>query len=316
MATRPNRSYSTCSKRRQPRWPKWQERLRSECVPITPLTWPMRLASWQWVVTRSSFTVGTRSEASDTSSRCQRALRNQSYAGSFRAPPRWAPLGCAAWANGRVDLRGDLRRRDADWTWHCAPLDEWDGSIPRRKEPPLNRFAGRGELRQEAVAGSVDFGAAISCQLGSHQSIVSVEYVAPPVVAQPHRFRGRADKSRGPPLTSTGSPPTKRLVTRRVAPDPTRANSCSRSRAVRRKTSVEVRWRCRDCEARHKSTPSGIGMWAIRVADRRVCVGGGASVRRGWRRVAVVDVHSADGPALGSALCATATEPWPPAGGI
>jgi hypothetical protein len=57
----------------------------------------------------------------------------------------WAPHGgppwdALLWANGRVDLPGDLRRPDADWMWHCAPLDEWDGSIPRREEPPPNRF--------------------------------------------------------------------------------------------------------------------------------------------------------------------------------
>lgn len=30
------------------------------------------------------------------------------------------------WANGRTAF-GDLPRL-SDWAWHCAPLDEWDGS--------------------------------------------------------------------------------------------------------------------------------------------------------------------------------------------
>ncbi|MCB0990657.1 MAG: hypothetical protein R2770_17830 [Acidimicrobiales bacterium] len=34
------------------------------------------------------------------------------------------------WANGRIDL-GDRKRLD-DWAWHCAPLSEWDGTIPTR----------------------------------------------------------------------------------------------------------------------------------------------------------------------------------------
>jgi uncharacterized protein (TIGR03083 family) len=32
------------------------------------------------------------------------------------------------WANGRIALP-DRRRLDR-WTWHCAPLSEWDGSTP------------------------------------------------------------------------------------------------------------------------------------------------------------------------------------------
>ncbi|MCF7547768.1 hypothetical protein [Pseudonocardia sp. WMMC193] len=34
------------------------------------------------------------------------------------------------WANGRAPLGG--RPRLADWRWHCAPLDEWDGTDPTR----------------------------------------------------------------------------------------------------------------------------------------------------------------------------------------
>ena len=38
------------------------------------------------------------------------------------------------WANGRIAL-GDLDRL-AGWAWHCAPLEEWDGSVPTRPDPP------------------------------------------------------------------------------------------------------------------------------------------------------------------------------------
>jgi hypothetical protein len=37
----------------------------------------------------------------------------------------WAQL---RWANGRTDF-ADQRRLSA-WAWHCAPLDEWDGTMP------------------------------------------------------------------------------------------------------------------------------------------------------------------------------------------
>ena len=45
----------------------------------------------------------------------------------------WAPTDTAAWptllwANGRAPL-GDYRRL-TKWTWHCAPLSEWDGNLP------------------------------------------------------------------------------------------------------------------------------------------------------------------------------------------
>ncbi|WP_345378130.1 maleylpyruvate isomerase N-terminal domain-containing protein [Pseudonocardia yuanmonensis] len=45
----------------------------------------------------------------------------------------WAPHGGRSWptlrwANGRAAL-GE-RPRLANWRWHCAPLDEWDGSGP------------------------------------------------------------------------------------------------------------------------------------------------------------------------------------------
>lgn len=39
------------------------------------------------------------------------------------------------WANGRAPL-GDRDRLDADWSWQCAPLSEWDGTAARRTKPP------------------------------------------------------------------------------------------------------------------------------------------------------------------------------------
>lgn len=60
--------------------------------------------------------------------------------GAFDA---WATL---RWANGRAALAGCVRvrgdvpdrhaRLDEDWYWHCAPLDQWDGTTPRRTLPP------------------------------------------------------------------------------------------------------------------------------------------------------------------------------------
>ena len=39
----------------------------------------------------------------------------------------WAGL---LWANGRRSLSGQ-DDQGAGWLWHCAPLDEWDGTVPR-----------------------------------------------------------------------------------------------------------------------------------------------------------------------------------------
>lgn len=49
----------------------------------------------------------------------------------------WTPPGESAWqtllwANGRTDLQSQPRRPGPDWQWHCAPLDEWNGTIPHR----------------------------------------------------------------------------------------------------------------------------------------------------------------------------------------
>jgi hypothetical protein len=40
--------------------------------------------------------------------------------------PSWAAL---RWANGRAPLGDRLPERK--WLWHCAPLDEWDGTARR-----------------------------------------------------------------------------------------------------------------------------------------------------------------------------------------
>ena len=49
----------------------------------------------------------------------------------------WAPTDVSAWdslrwANGRLALSG-VTPPDVNWRWHCAPLSEWDGTIPRRE---------------------------------------------------------------------------------------------------------------------------------------------------------------------------------------
>jgi len=46
------------------------------------------------------------------------------------APADDDPFAELLWANGRVAL-ADRPRLGSDWSWHCAPLDEWDGEIPR-----------------------------------------------------------------------------------------------------------------------------------------------------------------------------------------
>ncbi len=46
----------------------------------------------------------------------------------------WAPSDESSWptllwANGRVDLP-HRERPGPDWEWHCAPLEDWDGTVP------------------------------------------------------------------------------------------------------------------------------------------------------------------------------------------
>ena len=40
------------------------------------------------------------------------------------------PWEALLWANGRGSLPGQANP-GAAWLWHCAPLDEWDGTVPR-----------------------------------------------------------------------------------------------------------------------------------------------------------------------------------------
>lgn len=52
----------------------------------------------------------------------------------------WAPEGDDAWqvlrwAAGRTELP-DQERLGPDWYWHCAPLDEWDGTVVKRQRAP------------------------------------------------------------------------------------------------------------------------------------------------------------------------------------
>ena len=47
------------------------------------------------------------------------------------APTDVEPWESLLWANGRIALPGS-GPQDENWRWHCAPLNEWDGRIPRR----------------------------------------------------------------------------------------------------------------------------------------------------------------------------------------
>ncbi|MEV4165330.1 maleylpyruvate isomerase N-terminal domain-containing protein [Nonomuraea dietziae] len=44
------------------------------------------------------------------------------------APTDTDPWLTLLWANGRADLPG--QERQVGWKWHCAPLEEWDGTNP------------------------------------------------------------------------------------------------------------------------------------------------------------------------------------------
>jgi hypothetical protein len=39
------------------------------------------------------------------------------------------PWTALLWANGRTDLPGRPSLGET-WVWHCAPLEEWDGTVP------------------------------------------------------------------------------------------------------------------------------------------------------------------------------------------
>jgi hypothetical protein len=51
------------------------------------------------------------------------------------APTAGEPWPALRWASGRAPL-AERERLGPDWYWHCAPLDEWDGTIKRRTAPP------------------------------------------------------------------------------------------------------------------------------------------------------------------------------------
>jgi hypothetical protein len=52
-------------------------------------------------------------------------------------PRNAEPWMALLWANGRVSLP-EHPSDGANWLWHCAPLDEWDGTIPQW-DPLANR---------------------------------------------------------------------------------------------------------------------------------------------------------------------------------
>ncbi len=56
------------------------------------------------------------------------------------APHDADPWQALLWANGRTDLPGESQRPGADWVWHCTPLDEWDGTVPRPDQKPPTEF--------------------------------------------------------------------------------------------------------------------------------------------------------------------------------
>ena len=47
------------------------------------------------------------------------------------APEEGDPWQILRWAAGRTSLP-DRERLDESWYWHCAPLEEWDGTVIRR----------------------------------------------------------------------------------------------------------------------------------------------------------------------------------------
>jgi hypothetical protein len=55
------------------------------------------------------------------------------------APTNESPWQALLWGNRRTDLPGK-ERLGLDWAWHCAPLDEWDGAVPRQDGNPPNCY--------------------------------------------------------------------------------------------------------------------------------------------------------------------------------
>lgn len=55
------------------------------------------------------------------------------------APTNESPWLALLWANGRADLPSRVRT-GPDWSWHCAPLDEWDGTVPRQDANPPSHY--------------------------------------------------------------------------------------------------------------------------------------------------------------------------------
>ncbi|MEA2595442.1 MAG: hypothetical protein QOF01_1911 [Thermomicrobiales bacterium] len=54
------------------------------------------------------------------------------------APADVPPWDALRWGAGRIALPGH-DRLGPDWYWHCAPLEEWDGTIRKRTAPPAWR---------------------------------------------------------------------------------------------------------------------------------------------------------------------------------
>jgi uncharacterized protein (TIGR03083 family) len=63
------------------------------------------------------------------------------------APINESPWQALLWANGRIDLPRKARLAP-DWAGHCAPLDEWDGAVPRDDANPPNHYEWDNDARR------------------------------------------------------------------------------------------------------------------------------------------------------------------------
>jgi hypothetical protein len=54
-------------------------------------------------------------------------------------PTDETPWPTLLWANGRAELPS-RERLGPDWAWHCAPLDVWDGTVPRQDANPPSHY--------------------------------------------------------------------------------------------------------------------------------------------------------------------------------